>query len=355
MYNNRNPVVNFSRLKMTNEATQIQKAKYSEKLDNNTVQCLLCSNECILKENILSRCLSRKNINGEMILCNYAITSCMAVDPIEKKPLYHFYPGTKVFSMGGWGCNFTCIHCQNDGISQPKLNAERKSYFVPPQEAIRLTIEHNCQGISWTYNEPAIWFEYTLDSARLAKEKGLYTAYVTNGFIQEKPLREIAPYLDAYRVDFKAFDDKFYSEVCGVKNWMNVYKNAVLAKELGMHVEAITNIIPGYNDSDKTLSDIAKFIYENLGPDTPWQATRFHPNNKLLHLNATPQETIEKAYQIGINSGLKFVYIGNLGFRTDTVCPECKTVAIKRSIPVEVSLGPNGTCVRCGNNLNIVN
>lgn len=329
-----------------------REALYFEKLDDDKVKCLICGNECVLADGKIGRCKSRENVKGEMKLTTYAVVSSVAVDPIEKKPLYHFYPGTRVFSLGGWGCNFSCKHCQNWDISQPET-INRKSYIISPEEAIRLAKHHKSDGICWTYNEPAIWFEYTLDSAKLAKEEGLYTAYVTNGFIKEEPLRELAPYLDAYRVDFKGFSDEFYKNLSGIKNWMTVYDNAILAKELGMHVEAVTNIVPGFNDSDEMLTNIAKFISKNLGVDTPWHVSRFFPNYKLNHIDQTPLETIEKAVKIGKEEGLNHIYRGNCPGESNTVCPSCGHVGIERHFTIKIDLGPNGTCKRCGQDLNV--
>lgn len=333
-------------------SVELLSAQHFEILDNNKAKCNICGNECIIADGKLSRCRSRQNVDGELKLTTFSVASSAAVDPIEKKPLYHFYPGTNVFSLGSWGCNFTCLHCQNWQISQP-VGSGRGSYAITPEDAIALTINHKSQGICWTYNEPAIWFEYTYDSAQLAKEADLYTAYVTNGFLQEKPLRQIAPYLDAYRVDFKGFDDKFYQDLCGIKNWQLIYDNTALAKELGLHVEVVTNIVPGYNDSDETLTKIVEFTVEKLGPKTPWHVSRFFPNNKLNNISATPLETIDKAIDIGHKAGLQFIYKGNCQGKADTICPECGTVAVERDFRAKVNLGPNGTCVRCGNDLNI--
>lgn len=328
-------------------------ALYYENIETDKVQCHICGNECVLGKGAISRCQSRKNIDGEMKLATYAISSSAAIDPIEKKPLYHFYPGTNVFSLGGWGCNFNCIHCQNWQISQPKKCSTRGSYFISPQEAIDITLKNKSNGICWTYNEPAIWYEYTLDSAKLAKEKGLYTAYVTNGFLNESPLKEIAPFLDAYRVDFKCFDDDSYQKLCAIKNWRKIYENTVIAKNLGMHVEVVTNVVPGFNDLDKTLTSIAKFVKENLGADTPWHISRFFPNNQLNDVDPTPLETIERAVQIAKNEGLYFVYRGNCHGNSDTICPKCGTVAVQRDYTVKLNLTPEGNCTHCGNDLNI--
>lgn len=286
------------------------KAVLWEKKENNYVQCNICHNRCMIPAGKVSRCLSRKNVDGEMQLCTYGVVSSIADDPIEKKPLYHFYPGTRVFSVGGWGCNFRCLHCQNWNISQPE--GEFQGYYVSPQQLVELALKYNCQGIAWTYNEPAIWLEYTIESAKLAKEKGLYTVYVTNGYITPEALDLIAPYLDAFRVDIKSSDDKFYREVCGVKDAQGVFETTIHAKELGLHIEVVTNIIPTYNDSEETLRNIAKWIVKNLGEETPWHVTRFFPYCKLKHLPPTPLETLDLAVKIGKEEGLKYIYKGNV-------------------------------------------
>ena len=334
-----------------------------EKKDKNFVQCNICHNRCMIAPNCVSRCLSRKNVDGEMELQTFGVISSLADDPIEKKPLYHFYPGTRVFSVGGWGCNFRCLHCQNWNISQPPrekagiLTEERAGIagrYVSPQLLVDLAVENKCQGLCWTYNEPAIWLEYTLESAKLAKEKGLYTAYITNGYITPEALDYLAPYLDAFRVDLKSSSDEFYREICGVKDAKGVYETTKHAKELGMHIEAVTNIIPTYNDSDEDLRTIAKWIKENLGEDTPWHVTRFFPYCKLEHLPPTPVETIEKAVKIGEEEGLNFIYKGNLREETKTTCPQCGKDAIIRNYRVITDFSPDGSCNNCGRDLNIV-
>jgi len=327
-----------------------------EKKDKNCVQCHICYNECIIPPGSVSRCFSRKNENGEMLLNNFGFISSIAADPIEKKPLYHFHPGTKVLSVGGWGCNFSCLHCQNWNISQPDLKEADFTLFnkfLSPEELVSLIEPNDCKGLAWTYNEPAIWLEYTLESAKLAKEKGFYTVYVTNGFMTIPALEMIAPYLDAYRVDLKSFEEKFYRQICKVKNWQGIFDTAKRAKELGLHIEAVTNIIPTKNDSDENLKNLALWIAENLGVNTPWHVTRFFPCNKLLDLPPTPLETIEKAELVGKEAGLNFVYRGNIAGKADTVCPECKTFAVRRDYTVETNLDKKGCCAKCGHDLNI--
>lgn len=330
-----------------------------EKLDNHQVKCNICNNRCILFNGQVSRCLSRKNINGSMVLTTYGLVSSIAIDPIEKKPLYHFYPGSKVLSIGGWGCNFDCLHCQNSEISQidkkilenNKQKIEDKAFT--PEQLVNLMDKHSCKGISWTYNEPTIWLEYTLDSAKLAKKNNYYTAYVTNGYMTTEALDLLAPYLDAYRVDLKSYTDDFYVKICGVKNWTKIYETALHAKKLGMHVETVTNIIPTKNDSEEELRKIAKWIFNNLGEDTPWHVTRFFPYNKLIHLPPTPAETIEKAVIIGHEEGLNFVYRGNVPGDCDTICPNCSTTGIQRTNHVHINTTKDGKCKKCGRTLNI--
>ncbi len=281
-----------------------------KKLKNNYVRCDICYNKCAIPPGKVARCLSRKNVDGEMVLQTYGKASSMDLDPIEKKPLYHFHRGTTVFSVGGWGCNFKCKHCQNWSISQQLQ--EEKGYYLTPEKAVELALNYKCEGICWTYNEPAIWLEYTIDTAKLAKQKGLYTAYVTNGFMTIEALELIAPYLDAYRVDLKSSSDEFYREICGVKSCKGVFESAKHAKKLDLHIEAVTNVIPTKNDSDENFRNLAGWIAENLGKETPWHVTRFFPCYKLDHLQPTPLETLRKAEEIGRNAGLKHIYLGNV-------------------------------------------
>lgn len=331
-----------------------------EKQDNEYVRCSICHNKCLISPGCTSRCFSRKNVGGEMELNTFGLISSIAADPIEKKPLYHFHPGTKVLSVGGWGCNFTCLHCQNWQISQPSKKEEEiilrqgmgiGGYCVSPEDLVNLIGENDCQGLSWTYNEPAIWLEYTIESAKLAKEKGYYTAYVTNGYITPEALDEIAPYLDAFRVDLKSFSDEFYSNICGVKNWWGIYETTKHAKALGIHIETVTNIIPTQNDSEENLRKIAHWIANILGEDTPWHVSRFFPYNKLEHLPPTPIETINRAVEIGKEEGLNFIYKGNTGDESVTKCSRCGTVAIERNRLIKVNLSPEGACTVCGRDL----
>ncbi len=330
-----------------------KQALFWEKTESE-VKCGICSNNCILPNNTVSRCSSRMNINGEMKLLNYGKISSIAVDPIEKKPLYHFYPGTKVLSVGGWGCNFKCLHCQNWQISQSDEFKENSVRYLSPERLIELAKESKSSGIAWTYNEPTVDFEYTLDCAKLAKQEGLYTVYVTNGYISKEALDCIAPYLDAFRVDIKSFEDSFYQEISAVKSYENVLNSTLIAKSHNMHIECITNIIPNKNDNEENLEKIAKWIEENLGNSTPWHVTKFHPANKLSNIDPTPIETLKKAYKIGKQNNLSHVYLGNVGTISKTICPQCNATCIERDyVNIFKNYDKKGNCLNCNADINI--
>jgi pyruvate formate lyase activating enzyme len=298
-----------------------------------------------------------QNQRGTLFNLNYGRVSSMAADPIEKKPLFHFYPGTLCFSLGTLGCNFHCKHCQNWEISTANsdslLHGCRE---LSPQASIALARQYRCQGIAWTYNEPSVWFEHTLDSARLAKENGLYTVYVTNGYATSEALDTIGPYLDAWRVDIKGFTDEFYKSLSGIPRWREILEVTLRAKEKwDMHIEVVTNIVPTMNDDDQQLTGIADWIKNSLGELTPWHVTRFHPQHKMTHLPPTPLATLERACEIGKKAGLKFVYAGNVpGHSSEsTVCYHCgKTIVDRYGYQTEVKGLEGSRCKFCGAELN---
>ena len=336
----------------------MREAMLYEKLTGSRVQCHVCQWRCVVQPGQFGVCRVRHNQDGVLRILNYAQISSAAVDPIEKKPLFHFYPTSFVFSLGGWGCNFHCEHCQNWEISMASLaGGIPGSRQISPQEAIEAAKRYSCSGIAWTYNEPAIWHEYTLDSAKLARQENLYTVYVTNGYITEEALDSIGPYLDAYRVDVKGFTDSFYRNLCKVSKWQGILDIAARAQEKwDMHVEVVTNIIPTMNDDDAQLEALATWIRDNLGEMTPWHVTRFHPYYHLQHLYSTPVETLERAYNIGKKVGLRFIYVGNVpGHKSEnTICYNCGNTAIKRWGYHTQLVGLDGSnCKFCGANLNI--
>lgn len=328
-----------------------------EKLSDSRVRCNTCLWRCTIGSGKVGVCKMYQNRDGVLYNLNYAQVSSVAADPIEKKPLFHFFPGSLAFSLGGWGCNFHCQGCQNWEISCVDISdPERGSRAVQPQEVVELARRYHCQGIAWTYNEPTIWFEYTLDSARLAKESNLYTVYVTNGHMTPEALDTIGPYLDVWRVDVKGFSDSLYRNLARVAHWREILEVARRAKEKwDMHVEVVTNIIPTMNDDDQQLDGIAGWIRDNLGELTPWHVTRFYPNRYMMDLPPTPLSTIEHAYDIGRKAGLKFIYAGNVpGHRTEsTYCYSCGRLIVERSGYQAKAVGLDGSkCKYCGAELN---
>ncbi|MBI2954293.1 MAG: AmmeMemoRadiSam system radical SAM enzyme [Chloroflexi bacterium] len=339
-----------------------------QRLDGGRVVCNVCQWRCKIAPDHYGVCRTRLNKGGTLFTLIYGEISSVAVDPIEKKPLFHFYPGTKVFSLGTRGCNFHCRHCQNWRISYARHHeggwlvegesADNQSLSV--EQSIALAKQHGCSGIAWTYNEPGIWLEYTLEGARLAKQNGLYTAYVTNGFIAPEALDTIGPFLDAYRVDIKGFSDRAYSGLAKVpgERWRGILDVAVRAKgRWGMHVEVVTNVVPGFNDDDGQVQAIATWIRDSLGAETPWHITRFFPNAGLRQVAPTPVKTLRRARQIGREAGLRFVYLGNVAEEDgeSTYCPACANLAIsRRGYHTQIlAMDVNGRCNRCGEDLNI--
>ncbi|MBN1644362.1 MAG: AmmeMemoRadiSam system radical SAM enzyme [Dehalococcoidales bacterium] len=325
------------------------------KLPHSVVRCRICQWRCIISRGKTGVCKMYRNENGTLYNLNYALVSSGAADPIEKKPLFHFYPGTQVFSLGSWGCNFHCLDCQNWEISMAE-EVMANSQKITPEIAIGIAKRFNCQGIAWTYNEPSIWFEYTLDCARLAKEENLYTVYVTNGYLSQEALDIIGPYLDAWRVDVKGFSDTLYRNLAKITRWKGILEVAVRARvKWNMHVEVVTNIIPTMNDDDEQLEGIANWIHNKLGEQTPWHVTRFHPSYNMMNLPSTPIATLEHACDIGRKAGLKFVYVGNApGHASEnTTCYNCGKQVVERFGYQTRVTGLNGSrCKFCGAELN---
>ncbi len=335
----------------------MREALLYEKLPDSRVQCHTCQWRCRIGREKFGVCGMYQNKDGVLYNLNYARASYVAVDPIEKKPLFHFFPGSEVFSLGTLGCNFHCKHCQNWEIAMADSGSiDHNCRDITPQAAIEATKSYQCQGIAWTYNEPAIWFEYTLDSARLARENSLYTVYVTNGYSTPEALDTIGPYLDAWRVDVKGFSDAFYRDLARVPHWREILEVAKRAKiKWGMHIEVVTNIIPTMNDDDEQLQGIAHWIHDELGELTPWHVTRFYPHRDLRHLPPTPVATIEHAYDIGRQAGLKFVYAGNIpGHKSEnTLCYSCGKLVVERVGYQTRVVGLDGSkCHFCGAELN---
>ncbi|MFH1101763.1 MAG: AmmeMemoRadiSam system radical SAM enzyme [Methanobacteriota archaeon] len=326
-----------------------QEAHFWKPVKDKKVQCQLCAHTCTITEGKTGICGVRKNENGCLYTLIYGLCSSIAVDPIEKKPLYHFYPGSQVLSFGSVGCNFRCDHCQNYTIST-MAPAEAHLREVSPKEAISLAKQSGCSGLSWTYNEPTIWHEYTFDTAKRAKQAGLYTVYVTNGYIQEEPLREISPYLDAMNIDVKSFSESFYKTVCKAK-LKPVLEACELAKQLGIHIELTYLVIPGLNDDLKEVKQFTQWISQSLGVETPVHFSRFHPDYQMTEVKMTPLETLTSCYTTAKEAGLLFVYVGNIPSNEyeNTHCPHCNTVWVERHGFTAKVIGiQDGKCTQCG-------
>ncbi len=325
--------------------------------DGDRIHCLLCPHDCRIAEGKRGICGVRENHGGTLDALTYGLVSSVAVDPIEKKPVFHFHPGTKVLSLGSVGCSMRCGHCQNWQISRSRPGEDAALDHLPPDDVVTLAHEHRCAGVAFTYNEPVIWIEYVLDVARKCKEAGLYTVMVTNGYITTAGLDLIGEYIDVWRVDVKAFSDRAYRVLCKARSVHPILEAAERARRTwSMHVEVVTNVIPTVNDDDETLEGIAHWIHAALGADTPWHITRFFPYLELSHLQPTPIATLERARKIGTDEGLHFVYLGNVSVPggEDTVCPGCGAVALGRDgyriTRMDVQ---GGACTGCGTPLGI--
>ncbi|MEE8168799.1 MAG: AmmeMemoRadiSam system radical SAM enzyme [Candidatus Hydrothermarchaeales archaeon] len=333
-----------------------QEAMLWEPLGNTKVKCSLCARRCKIGEGKRGFCKVRENKEGKLYTLNYGLASSVASDPIEKKPLFHFYPDTNVFSLGTVSCNFRCLHCQNYSISQTLLE-DAKGYLreYPPEMAVRLAKQYGCSGIAWTYNEPTIWFEYTYDSAKLAKQNGLYTVYVTNGYFTEEALDTIAPYLDAMNIDIKSFREDSYKELASAK-LQPVLESVERAVAKGLHVELTYLVIPGRNDGDEELREFVDWA-AGVDVDMPVHFSRFHPDYKLLHLSPTPIETLEKARDLGLEK-LHHVYLGNVVGHNgeNTYCYNCGELLIPRGgfIVRQMNLTKENKCPACSARIRII-
>lgn len=300
-------------------------------LPEQKVSCSLCHHCCQIADSKFGICGVRQNRGGTLFTHVYGEVIAAHVDPIEKKPLYHFLPGTTSFSIATIGCNFRCPYCQNWQISQSgRRNKQNESgHGLPPEEVVNQAKSHGCRSISYTYTEPTIFFEYAFDSAKLAKSQGLANVFVTNGYMTPEALETIHPYLDACNVDLKSFREDFYKDFCRAR-LEPVLDSIRLMKKLGIWVEVTTLVIPDQNDSEEELTQIARFIHD-LDPDIPWHISRFHPDYQYTDSKPTPVETLRKAFEIGKREGLHFVYVGNVwGVAEDTICPHCHEALIPR-------------------------
>jgi len=334
---------------------ELIEAKYWESIDNGKVRCNLCYRRCIIGKDGTGVCGVRKNVNGKLYTLVYGKLTSANIDPIEKKPLFHFNPGAGVLSISTVGCNFKCRFCCNWVISQIRNIVGRST---TPDEVVDWAIRYGANGISYTYNEPTVFYEFMLDTAKIAKKHGLFNTMVTNGYITPEALKELAPYMDAVTVDFKGSGNiDFYRKFMGVPDPTPIYQTLIEMKRYGIFIEITDLIVPEVGDSMEDLRKLVKWIIENLGDETPFHVLRFHPDYQMIDYPPTPVSTLERAAKIALEEGLKYVYIGNVpGHRLEhTYCPECKALLVRRFgfEILEWNLTENMTCPKCGSKINI--
>jgi pyruvate formate lyase activating enzyme len=308
----------------------MKEAMLYEILDNERVRCNLCAHRCLIAKGKVGVCNVRQNRDGQLYSLVYGQLISRHIDPIEKKPLYHFYPGSTAYSIATAGCNFRCQWCQNWEIAQmPRERGRINGYETSARQVMAEVIDSGCRSIAYTYTEPTIFFEYSYDIARLAKQAEVANVYVTNGYMTGEMLDLFDSYLDAANVDLKAFRDETYRHYVGAR-LQPVLDSLKKMKSLDIWVEVTTLVIPGINDDLTELREIARFIATELDNGTPWHLSRFYPHYKLADLPPTPVATLEAAQQIGFDEGLKYVYLGNVGGETNTKCPQCGRLLVRR-------------------------
>lgn len=330
----------------------MHEALFYEKLENNKVKCFLCNQNCIIKNNELSICGVRKNIDGNLYSLNYDKLAAVHSDPIEKKPLYHFLPSSIAFSIATMGCNFKCKFCQNYTLSQ--ITDEKQIYGekIEPEKIVEMALDSGARSIAYTYSEPTIFYELMLDTAKIAKQEGLRNVMITNGYLGKEAFDMIRPYIDAANIDLKSFNDKFYRKYCAAR--LNpVLENIKRYKQSGLWLELTTLVIPDFNSQEVEAEKIIEFILD-IDENIPWHVSRFFPHYKFFDVAITREDTIYEFLELGKKKGLKHVYAGNIRANQweNTYCPKCGNLLIKRNgYFTEVKGLKNGTCENCGESI----
>ncbi|HUV25337.1 MAG TPA: AmmeMemoRadiSam system radical SAM enzyme [Methanomassiliicoccales archaeon] len=298
--------------------------------EDESVRCELCPHRCLLAEGKTGICRTRRNLGNELKSLSYGHVCASTADPIEKKPIFHFRPGSRLFSLGTFGCNLRCDNCQNYVVAWAN-DGELPCEIMRPEDVVRSAREKGVEGIAWTYNEPIVWLEFILDTASLAKEKGFYIMLNTNGFISEKALNDALPLVDVMNIDVKAFSEAFYKKNCG-GHLDDVLRTCRMARAAGIHVELTYLLIPGMNDSKEEVDSFFRWVVETMGPSTPVHLYRFLPSHRLAHLPAQTMERIEQAYTDAKEAGILYPYVGGVvgDRRQSTFCPKCGELLIDR-------------------------
>lgn len=326
----------------------MHEALFWEATTDSQVRCTLCRFRCLIAEGRLGRCKVRQNRAGKLYSLVYGRCIAEQIDPIEKKPLFHYYPGSLSYSIATVGCNFRCLHCQNHTISQWAVDQPIAGHELTPAKLVRQAVSSGCRSIAYTYTEPTIYYEYAYDCAVLARQQGLGNVFVTNGYTTPEALEKIAPYLDAANVDLKSFSAATYKKLTGAR-LEGVLETLQHYHRLGIWLEVTTLLIPDCNDSDEELRAMANFIVEQLGCDTPWHVTAFHPAYRMTDYPRTPLATLQRARRIGADAGLHYIYEGNLpGSWEHTICPGCGAPVIERcGFQLTGKQLADGRCSRC--------
>jgi len=334
----------------------MKEALLYQQLPHQQVRCGVCNHRCIILKGERGLCGTRQNINGKLYSLVFGKAVTQEVDPIEKKPFFHFLPGSLTFSIATVGCSFRCAWCQNHSISQqPKPNHPVMGFSLSPDEIVESARRYSCQSVAFTYTEPSIFLEYALETMKLAHQEKIFNLWVSNGYFTPQTLELIAPYLDAINVDLKSFQEKTYNRYIGGK-LSPVLENLIEIAKRKIHLEVTTLVIPGVNDSEEELAQIAQFIKDKLGPSTVWHLTRFFPNYQMKNKPATPYQILTRAFEIGKKVGLLFVYLGNVldSKKESTYCPNCGELIIKRSgYLVEAAVNLQKNCPKCKQDLNL--
>ena len=345
---------------ITKHYTILKDESLKDKKDKKII-CKLCPNNCVIADGKSGLCGTRINIDGKFYSTTYGYPCSIHLDPIEKKPLYHYYPGQEILSFGTFGCNMFCKGCQNYDITRADVNktisASNAPKYYSPEDIIDIAMENDIKLIAYTYNEPTIFFEYMIDIAKLARKNGIKNVIVSNGYINPAPLKELCKYIDAANIDIKGITEKFYRQYSRV-SIEPVLKTVKMLHEVGIWIELTNLIIPGLNDDEKDMHKLCEWICDNVGKNVPVHFSRFYPYYHAMDIPPTPPLTLEKARTIALKTGIKYVYIGNLGFLDNTYCDKCKELLIDRSGEVNhvnsinilcgLTGKENNKCAKCG-------
>lgn len=309
------------------------------------IVCNLCAHRCSIKEGGSGLCKVNINEKGKLVTTVYGRPNALHVDPIEKKPLYHFLPGSKTLSLGTSGCNFACPFCQNWQLSQN--GNVNKTLYISPKEIVELAKKEGSRIISFTYNEPTIFYPYAKDISLVAKNEGLETVYVSNGFFSQEVAQDLVANTSALNIDLKSFDESYYKKVLR-GSLKTVLNNIEFCIKAGLWVEVTTLLVQGINDNDESIGQMARYFANRFGKNVPWHFSAFYPNYKMLDTPSTPIDTLQRAKNIAKNEGIKYIYLGNVGLNQNTLCPKCSEIAFKREGRAVEVLAIGGICQSCG-------